>query len=506
MLPLLTQALHRFPRAFIWVATILGVSAMLLVFSAVIVDSRNTAWRFNEQSLQNIAVLAELDISRNIEMFDLSLQAVRDGVGDAGIMALEPKIRNQVLFDRSTTAKGIGLILVLDANGRLLLDSKGSSSRSSDLSDRNYFKVHRDSPVDVGLYVSRPFRSRLSGQWSIGFSRRISRPDGSFLGVAMGAVRLGYIATLFDHIDLGRDGSISLLRDDGTLVVGNTGPLEAAGSDWHTDPVFEKIRSADSGLFVGTRAEDGIERLYAYRRLANLPLVIDVGRATWPIEEPWWRKTLILASVLLIMSAAVLCLVKLLDKELVRRIRAEQRSAVLARTDGLTGLANRRMFDEALQREWADARRDRTPLTLLMFDSDWFKVFNDLYGHQAGDSALVGIAGIIAKSIRRSGDLAARYGGEEFVVLLPGTELGDAAVLAHAIRLGIYALDVVNPGSPFGRVTVSCGVASLIPGPDADATILVRAADAALYRAKQAGRHGVAVSDPSGVAAVDAAA
>ena len=236
-----------------------------------------------------------------------------------------------------------------------------------------------------------------------------------------------------------------------------------------------------------------------------MPLVIDVGRATWPIEEPWWRKTLILASVLLIMSAAVLGLIKLLDKELLRRIRAEQRSAALARTDGLTGLANRRMFDEALQREWANAKRARAPLTLLMFDSDWFKAFNDRYGHQAGDGALVGIAGIIARSIRRSGDLAARYGGEEFVVLLPGTELSDATVLAQTIRLGIYALNVVNPGSPFGRVTISCGVASMIPGPDAQATILVEAADAALYRAKQSGRHSVAAG-PSGVDPVDAAA
>ena len=495
MFKLLTQALRRFPRGFIWCATLVGVSAMLAVFAAVIVDSRDTAWRFNEQALQNLAMLAEQGIARNVEMFDLSLQALREGAADPTVMALPAKLRHDVLFDRSSTARGLGTMFVLDKTGHVLLNSAGAPSNPIDLSGREYFQVHRDSPTDIGLFVSRPFRSRLNNQWLIGLSRRISAGDGSFLGVVVGGVRLDYIASLFEHLDLGPEGTISLLREDGVLVVGTHQPALRAGDDEAASPVFRKIDREAAGLFISADARDGIERLYAYRRLAGLPLLVSVGRSTREIDHTWWRKALTLSVILLGMSGTVIALMKLLDKEFARRIRAEQRSAALARTDGLTGLANRRMFDEAIRREWESAARDQTSLALLMIDGDWFKAFNDHHGHQAGDTALVGLAGVIGRAIRRARDLAARYGGEEFVVLLPQTELAGAAALAQKIRLGVQALSAVNPGSPFGHLTVSCGVAALTPAAGMDAQTLLKAADDALYQAKQGGRNRVVAAD-----------
>ena len=163
----------------------------------------------------------------------------------------------------------------------------------------------------------------------------------------------------------------------------------------------------------------------------------------------------------------------------------------IARHDALTNVANRRYFDEILNLEFLRALRDKTPLSLLMIDVDFFKKYNDLNGHQAGDSCLVKVAQTIQSSLRRPADVVARYGGEEFAVILPATNSTGAVDRAEAIRKKIEALKIAHPHSfDNTSVTVSVGVASTVPS-DGGAAIakLVAAADAALYEAKQAGRN-----------------
>ena len=171
-------------------------------------------------------------------------------------------------------------------------------------------------------------------------------------------------------------------------------------------------------------------------------------------------------------------------------LRATTQLRDLAMHDGLTGLGNRRQFDETLETEFRRAVRNRQPLALLMIDVDHFKAFNDTYGHQSGDDALCAVASAIGQAVRRPGDLAARYGGEEFAVLLPGTGEGSAALLAEVIHAAIAGLRIQHAGGAQGLVTVSIGVAAITPNagssrPDK----LVRAADRALYEAKASGRN-----------------
>lgn len=162
----------------------------------------------------------------------------------------------------------------------------------------------------------------------------------------------------------------------------------------------------------------------------------------------------------------------------------------LARLDALSGLSNRRHFDEALQKEWARACRDRSPLALIMVDVDHFKAYNDTYGHPAGDVCLTQIAGVLARALKRPADLAARYGGEEFIVLLPGAGTHGAEEVARRIVAGIDALSLEHAASSAAKhVTASIGVAVCSPLPGSQAQTLVNAADAALYEAKRAGRH-----------------
>ena len=183
-------------------------------------------------------------------------------------------------------------------------------------------------------------------------------------------------------------------------------------------------------------------------------------------------------------------------RELVRSQQLSQKLAELSVTDHLTGIANRRRFDEALANEWARALRQSGLVALIMLDVDFFKKYNDRYGHQAGDECLTKVAEVLKRSARRAYELVARYGGEEFVVLQARCSLEEAAAVAEAVRSGVEGLSLPHADSPFGVVTVSVGVVVSAAERTATADTLLHAADAALYEAKHTGRNRVFCSSP----------
>jgi diguanylate cyclase (GGDEF)-like protein len=172
-----------------------------------------------------------------------------------------------------------------------------------------------------------------------------------------------------------------------------------------------------------------------------------------------------------------------------RRLQDELRALTI--TDPLTGLHNRRNFDVVCATEWERARRDQKPLTVLFIDVDYFKSYNDHHGHRAGDDCLAAVGKAVSQSLQRPADFAARYGGDEFVVLLPDTDTSGALDVARRVRAAVGALHLAHGASPFGRVTLSIGVAQMVPGPGHTSEELLERADRALYAAKQAGRNGV---------------
>lgn len=167
----------------------------------------------------------------------------------------------------------------------------------------------------------------------------------------------------------------------------------------------------------------------------------------------------------------------------------------LAMVDGLTGIANRRNFDETLDREWRRGRRDRTPLSIIFVDIDFFKQFNDTYGHTEGDECLKRVADALEAAVFRSADLVARYGGEEFAFILPNTNSRGASLKAVKIRKLIHALDIRHIHSKVSdHITISLGVASTVPDDEMMPEVLLKAADEALYEAKNAGRNCIQLS------------
>ena len=179
-------------------------------------------------------------------------------------------------------------------------------------------------------------------------------------------------------------------------------------------------------------------------------------------------------------------------RDITQRKEMEEELRRLSNSDGLTGIANRRYFDERFDREWKRALRDAKPISLIMCDIDYFKAYNDTYGHQRGDDALRKVGNEINKKMKRPGDLAARYGGEEFVVLLPDTDSKGAAALAEDIREGVEAMGIQHKNSKAGEVlTISLGVANRIPDRTSYPANLIAMADKALYKAKEEGRNRV---------------
>jgi diguanylate cyclase (GGDEF)-like protein/PAS domain S-box-containing protein len=185
-------------------------------------------------------------------------------------------------------------------------------------------------------------------------------------------------------------------------------------------------------------------------------------------------------------------------RDVTEQKRLEDQLAALATSDSLTGIANRRRFDERLREEWARARRDGTPLSLLLIDVDHFKEYNDRYGHPAGDRCLSWIAAVLAELARRPSDLAARYGGEEFAMILANTDAAGCEHVSRQIREALRGLELAHAGNPPSeRVTVSLGGATLRPVATrgrSEPGQLIESADRALYAAKHGGRDRLVMS------------
>jgi two-component system chemotaxis family response regulator WspR len=193
-----------------------------------------------------------------------------------------------------------------------------------------------------------------------------------------------------------------------------------------------------------------------------------------------------------------------LEKMNVELQRSNQELKRLSSLDGLTGVANRRRFDETLHEEWQRAARTGLPISLIFGDIDYFKRYNDHYGHQAGDDCLRKVAGALQATVHRPADLVSRYGGEEFVLILPDTTQSGAMTIAEKILAAVDRLDIPHEFSEAAdHISLSIGVATLCPAADEPAERLVELADQALYRAKERGRHHIEVA--SGTEAVESA-
>ena len=479
--------LRALPRPGLFLLIGAAVAAIIVVFTVVLAGARDDARRTAALAEMNLATALARDMDRSVELLNLSIEAARDSWSDPRVRALDPAMRQMVVFDHSATARYIDAILIVDRNGDVVADSRSATPQRDNFREADFFKAQQ--ARDAGLVIGPPMRMPGKGGWHIAFSHRITAEDGSFGGVSVGFFNLGDLSETYRRLPLGPGGALLLFNADGTLLMREPVVRDLVGRSFKESAVFDRMAGSDGGSFEGVSRLDTRQRLFAYRRVGSLPLIQGVATTTDAVYAGWRAKAAVLGAVMAVLCSGILALLFGLKRELQQRVAAERALDVLASTDPLTGLANRRKFFEWSEACCAQALRHGNPLSVLMIDADHFKSFNDRYGHAAGDRVLVAIGRAIAGRARPGTDLAARYGGEEFIVLLPGLDRVRAFAVAESIRAAVERLAEPHERAPAGIVTVSIGLASADAGTMPDLRALVEAADAELYRSKRDGRN-----------------
>ncbi|WP_192564542.1 sensor domain-containing diguanylate cyclase [Pseudomonas gozinkensis] len=399
-------------------------------------------------------------------------------------------------------------ITIYDNKGHWLLSSNRPIPVGANSSDRAYFTHHRDDPSREP-FIGPPIRSRSNQEWVITISRRFNDARGEFAGVVAVTLGVENFLRLFGQLDVGQEGAIGLSYTDGTMLVRYPFREQDMGRNFSKSPIYAKYLVDQSvGTASFTSSLDGVERLYAFRKSETLPLVTTVALGKREALAAWRLEALLSIGVVatLLGLTGVIGWFLILDIRRRTQVEGELRDTqqqllgtnrqleLLAMKDALTGLANRRCFDQTLEMEARRAKRDGTSLALLMIDLDYFKLFNDSQGHVAGDECLRQVGRVLETCVRRPSDLVARYGGEEMAVIMPDTDSDGAAVVAQLILERLAHEPIAHPTSPFGRVSVSIGMAAASGSQLDRVQGLIEAADQALYLAKGAGRNQVAKS------------
>jgi len=437
---------------------------------------------------------------------DLVLTSLADWIQTDGFGPVQQPRLQKVFARRVQALHQLQGIVLFDQKGQWVVSSYENLPRGAGVADREYFQYHQQN-VSTVAHIGPAIRSRVNGEWIIPVSRRVNDRNGNFQGVLMAGIKMAYFDRFFQSFSLDDNGSMFLALTDGTLLARRPFVEAQIGTSLAKGEIFQKLLpKATFGNAMFTSAIDGVTRLYGYRQLEAYPLVVSAASSREAILAGWYdtafRSSLIVAFVLV--GVGLFGWVFIHQVRVGERIEADLREAqqaleLIATHDSLTGLANRRLFERALDIEFGRGARQQSPLGLIMLDIDYFKRYNDTYGHVVGDHCLAEVAKVVKSCCHRKADLAVRYGGEEFAVLLPDTDIHGAMTLAEQIRRSVIDMHISHTGSPHGHVTVSLGCYSFIPSGRDPMDMFIERADAALYQAKHSGRNRSATLAMEGV-------
>ncbi len=472
------------------ILTFIIVGGMIGAANIIVQLRHEAAGTLTRTTVTNIAIALGESVGGLTTSIDVVLGLLsRDYAADSGHFAEE--------VASVVEALGTGLVLqvsVADHDGTLVYSSAGRGVGSIGIADRDHFKVHLD-PARDELYISRPVVGRVSGTPSIQFSRKIVR-HGRFAGVVVLSVSPDYFVRLFAKLDLGTEGAVNLIRDDGAVLARatNVAPTRVLSEATLRDRPFLGPGAQVSGVYDAESMVDGLRRTGGFRRVDGYPLIVTALVSRREIEadlarrdQPIWGAVAVIGFV----TALALLGGGMLASRVERRlnIALDMREAMLveaAATDPLTGLPNRLAFNRRLAEEFERARVNRSTFAIVAIDLDHFKSINDGFGHKSGDDALIAVGTTLSREVRGT-DLCARLGGEELAVLLPGISLAAACGLAERVRAAIAQLTIDGSDGRAIKLTASFGVAILNHQDSTPEQVLDRA-DRALYRAKHAGR------------------
>jgi diguanylate cyclase (GGDEF)-like protein len=439
-------------------------------------DTANLARAFEEQIIRliqacdQILLSARASFARDGDRFDLSQWA-----------------RDQKFVTDVTMQ-----IAISDKAGILTASNLPLSSTPTSIRDREHFRTHIDSDRDE-LFISPPVMGRVSGKWSIHLSRRISDADGAFAGIITIAIDPSYLASFYESVDLKSNGMVLLAGLDGIVRARVSRGPQVVGQSIKAGMLFKRLAEAETGSFITDGRMDGHVRLTSYRLVRGYPLVVAVGLARSDVLGGLTFSRILYFSAAGLVSILILVFTAMLVRRQIAMQRARDKLWDAANLDALTRLPNRNRLHDIVNAIVANPHTRDEPFSLLLLDLDNFKFINDTLGHEAGDVVLR----IAAKRINRTcrdACLVARLGGDEFAVLLYGL-LSGREIEDRAQRILSTLRKKMDYRGQCVELSTSIGIASF-PGHAATWSGIFRAADLALYRAKQAGRNRVVVYSP----------
>ena len=535
---------------------LLVVMAAVLITTAVTVSVSLYIMKRNIRALigdQQYAVLNMIAVALD-ESFNSRRVALHGMAQGLPASALHDNAQlQQYLSEHSILSNVFSNVLVVAADGELVANHASTAMVGKiNFADRQYMR--RTLQLRQGI-ISEPFRSQISGLAVVVMTEPVFDATGKVVLVLVGSINL-HEANFLNHystLKVGKSGFVFILTSRGIVVdlpdrSRILQPVDQAGGRSETT---ERALAGFQGSTEGW-LRNGQPGLFSYKRIQSTDWIIGSvylqDEAFAPVRDI--QRRAILMSLVLALVAGTLAWIIMsrlmnplhrlhrhiqkirtgkiyeevpqhyrqdeigdlgnafnalmrercdaameLDQARVNLERLNKTLERLALEDDLTGLANRRRFDLALQEEFGRAMRGGFSLALIMIDVDYFKQYNDIYGHQAGDQCLRKVGRAIKSQQTRMGDLMARYGGEEVAILLPGSDQPGALAVAERVLVAVRQLNLKHEGNPTRIVTISAGVAALIPLRDVDpADELLRLADRALYLAKQQGRDRVCCS------------
>jgi diguanylate cyclase (GGDEF)-like protein len=450
---------------------------------------------------------------------------------------------NKYLTELTGNVVWIRGLSVAGTDGKIVCSTEPSAI-GLNVSDRDHFQNALHSR-DFAL--SDYMVNRIHQVPSLIATYPVVKDDGSTDAVVLAVINLQWISELVTTAAQHSGATVLMLDGSGTLVAASEDQASLIGKPFAAQSLAKDMLARDEGTAM-TTGFDGIPRIFAYARVPWTQARLAVGLDERAVQSDIDRELMLAYLKLALFSLFVLLIAWFGgERMVVRPIRSLARTAMrfgrgdlhvratsekwlaefqplaaalddmalklagreeelrianehleeLASLDGLTGLANRRGFDREIEQEWQRANERHEPVALMMIDIDHFKLYNDRYGHVAGDTCLRSVAETLSLVMLENAVLVARYGGEEFALLLPGLDLPRISALAEEARRSIEDLFITHAEAPCGHVTISIGVESIVPRAGQCAAELVEAADRALYAAKRCGRNRIAANPPA---------
>lgn len=388
---------------------------------------------------------------------------------------------------------GCESVAIIDPGGNRVFTTVENTSMVN-LSDREFFK---EAIAEKKMVVGSAVVARLPNKPIVfNLAKPVFNKDGELIGVVSVSMKTSHLTGFYSLLGFGFSPTVSVYKFNGNLISRTPDIEKYVGNNNKQTQLFDLIKDAPFGIYLSISPFDGLERLAAYRKVEGKDMIIfagiqeSVAFTQWKIRAV--RVSLIIGALLILtLFAFYLTYRALLQKE---GLQIENdKLDELTNLDQLTAIGNRRLFDNTLKRDWQKYKKTKIDLSILIIDVDFFKPYNDNYGHQEGDRALFKIAQAIKMCVNRPNDLVARYGGEEFIVILNANEKG-AIQVAEIIRKKIEDLEIKHEFSPISKtITVSIGITSTTISVAKNAEDLVSEADKALYKAKKNGRNQVVI-------------